>query len=273
MTSLDEKLNIDTPENVVFGFEVAGIASRFMAAIVDSILITLLQALLGVIVLASVLLLIDEGSLTSRLEEDLPALAWLIALVGLTIFIINWGYYILFEMIWNGQTPGKRLVGLRVIRSNGLPVGLPESAIRNLVRIVDFLPAYYGIGVIAMFIDDQDRRLGDLAAGTLVVRERSAITLETLEKEQQAAAALVAAPGVGGDLPDDLPVSRLSSADLRLAEDFRSRRAELANRAEIAVQVAGRLCERLGLDASAAASSQEAETLIARVVKSSRGKG
>ncbi|MEK7327557.1 MAG: RDD family protein, partial [Chloroflexota bacterium] len=102
-----------------------------------------------------------------------PVIAWLVAIFGLISFAFFWGYYILFEMLWNGQSPGKRWVGLRVIRTDGTPITLTESIIRNLVRLVDFLPAYYGVGVVTMFINEQSRRLGDLAAGTLVVHDRA----------------------------------------------------------------------------------------------------
>src|SRR5215510_11634669 len=98
----------------------------------------------------------------------------------LASFVLFWGYYIFFEMLWNGQTPGKRWVGLRVIRTDGTPITLSESFIRNLTRLVDFLPAAYGIGIISMFLDKQSRRLGDLAAGTLVVHDRAPISIQSL---------------------------------------------------------------------------------------------
>jgi len=103
-----------------------------------------------------------------------------VAVYVLVTFAIFWGYYIVFEMAWNGQTPGKRWIGLRVIKVNGYPISLVDSTIRNLVRVVDFLPAYYGLGVIAMFANAQARRLGDFAAGTVVVKERKEVTLESL---------------------------------------------------------------------------------------------
>src|SRR5262249_22782148 len=167
---------IDTPENVVFGYRVAGIGSRFLAAIIDSALIVVLEIVVNLALLLVVLNLFRE-SLNSN---DNAAIAWLLGLFGLIAFAILWGYYIFFELLWNGQSPGKRRMGLRVLRMDGTPITLSESIIRNLVRLVDFLPAYYGVGVVVMFIDGQSRRLGDLAAGTVVVHDRAAVTLESL---------------------------------------------------------------------------------------------
>src|SRR4029079_4673215 len=104
----------------------------------------------------------------------------LAALGSLLAFAILWGYYIAFELLWNGQSPGKRAIGLRVVREGGRPITFVGSAVRNLIRIVDFLPALYGIGVVVMFVDRRSRRLGDLAGGTLVVKERRGVTLESL---------------------------------------------------------------------------------------------
>ena len=178
MPALDDYLHIDTPENVAFGYEVAGIGSRFLAALVDTLLIVILQVIVNV-----TLLLLVAAFLDFRLDDlnGLPSgWAWVAAAFGLVAFAFLWGYYIFFELLWNGQSPGKRMVGLRVLRANGAPITLAESLIRNLVRLIDFLPMYYGVGVVTMFIDSKSRRLGDLAAGTLVVRERARITLESL---------------------------------------------------------------------------------------------
>ena len=171
----DDYLSIATPENVAFGYDIAGIGSRFLAAVVDMLI------LLALILLVELTLsLIAASFFRDQLLNDSPVLAWMAAIFGLIAFALFWGYYIFFEMLWNGQSPGKRWVGLRVIRTDGTPITLTESIVRNLVRLVDFLPAYYGVGVVTMFVNGQSRRLGDLAAGTLVVRDRAAVTLESL---------------------------------------------------------------------------------------------
>src|SRR5262249_33255826 len=135
--------------------------------------------------------------------DTTTGLAWLLAVFGLVAFAFLWGYYIFFEMAWNGQSPGKRWVGLRVMRLDGTPLTLSESIIRNLVRLVDFLPAYYGVGVVAMFISSQSRRLGDLAAGTVVVHDRAAVTLASLAASAQVTPA-------AGPVVASLPVERLT---------------------------------------------------------------
>lgn len=230
MSLPDEFLRIDTPENVVFGYEVAGIGSRFMAALVDTLLILVLQ-----------LFVYMPLSLLVRSMTDGSA-GWLVALFSLIAFVFLWGYYVFFEMLWNGQSPGKRWVGLRVIRTDGTPISLAESLIRNLVRLVDFMPAYYGVGVVAMFINEQSRRLGDLAADTLVVRDQAAVTLESLSARKIT---------IGGRIPppSDLhwPVKHLTNQDIQMAEDFMRRRTKLSGRTLIARQVALALLQRMGL--------------------------
>jgi len=253
----DEHWHIDTPENVAFDYEVAGIGSRFLAALVDTLLILILQV---IVVLAVTWVL---GSLAISVSES-DVLPWLLALFGLIAFFFLWGYYVFFELIWNGQSPGKRWVGLRVIQTDGTPITLTESLIRNLVRLVDFLPAYYGVGVVAMFVNQQARRLGDLAAGTLVVRDRETVTL----------ASLAAAPP-RQDRPSatsaaEWPVERLTSEELELAEDFLRRRDQIAGRTAVARQIARALMVRMEVPVDYQAISLSAERLIERIVQASR---
>ena len=87
-------------------------------------------------------------------------------------FLLVWGYFSLFEAFWRGQTPGKRAMKLRVIKDAGRQITLFESLARNLLRIVDYFPGLYLTGVITMLCNKRSKRLGDLAAGTLVVHER-----------------------------------------------------------------------------------------------------
>jgi uncharacterized RDD family membrane protein YckC len=261
MNTPDETLRIDTPENVIFGYRVAGIGSRFLAALVDSTLIVVLQFVvnIGVFLVARYLFNFSLGG-------DETGFAWLLAAFGLVAFAFLWGYYIFFEMIWNGQSPGKRWVGLRVMRLDGTPITLSESIIRNLVRLVDFLPAYYGVGVVAMFISSQARRLGDLAAGTVVVHDRAAVTLESL-----AAAPARLAPGLSPIAnAGHWPVERLTSRDVEVAEDFLRRRETLANRSALARRIAQALLARMGAD-PALAEQAPGEALIQEILEARRG--
>lgn len=180
---LSEEYTIDTPENVSFGYEVAGIGSRFVAALIDNIILGVLLFGLNIAVIVALASLAgDTSSFESGLEsaeEDWVA-GVVIAIYALLNFAIWWGYYMLFEWLWHGQTIGKRTTRIRVVRADGAPLSFVPVAVRNLVRIVDFLPAGYGVGVVTMFCNRQSRRLGDFAAGTLVVKDQGELTLAAL---------------------------------------------------------------------------------------------
>lgn len=224
---------IDTPENIEFAYDIAGIGSRFLAAMIDTFLILIAQGII----------LFVAGLAVSSFEIGQSILTALAAVVG---FVILWGYYIVFEMVWSGQTPGKRSVGLRVVREGGRPITFVASAIRNFIRLVDFLPALYGIGVVAMFIDTRARRLGDLAAGTLVVKERANVTLESLEAKPFQPA------NTASGQPLQLTISNinlLNDQDYMLVQEFLRRRTELGREARqrLGMQLASGLQARLGL--------------------------
>jgi uncharacterized RDD family membrane protein YckC len=230
MTLPDEMLSIDTPENVAFGYTVAGIGSRFLAALVDTTLIVILQ----LIVIGASAFAFKQMKFMNEFE------GWAAALGGLVAFLLFWGYYIFFEMLWNGQSPGKRWAGLRVIRVDGTPVTLAESIIRNLVRMIDFLPIGYGIGIVTMFANDQARRLGDMAAGSLVVHDGGEISIQSI-----AAHAHITIPMNLPWLNPALALERLQPQDIQMLEDFLARRAELSNTSLLAVQILKRLYARM----------------------------
>jgi uncharacterized RDD family membrane protein YckC len=161
-----DDLIISTPERVAFQYEIAGIGSRFLAQILDSLIITV--GLIAITILA-----LSIGGITGS-----GGLALLIEI--LLGFILVTGYFLVSEAVWNGQTLGKRATRLRVVGDHGEPVTLGQAAIRNLVRIVDFLPVLYGIGMLTLFINGRGKRLGDFAAGTLVVRDRERVSLYDL---------------------------------------------------------------------------------------------
>jgi len=161
-----DDLIISTPERVAFQYEIAGIGSRFLAQIIDSLIIA--AVLIAITVLAGAL-----GGIFN--SGDLALLVEL--LLG---FILLAGYFLVSEAAWNGQTLGKRSARLRVVGDHGEPLTLGQATIRNLVRIVDFLPMFYGIGMLTLFINGRGKRLGDFAAGTLVVRDKQRISLYDL---------------------------------------------------------------------------------------------
>ena len=158
-----DKLIIDTPEQVHLEFVLAGIGSRFMAVLLD----VLIEAAVYLALFLLTLIWISSGLFSSTRS------IWWNTIVTLVIFCINWGYYAIFEALWKGQTPGKRWAGIRVIKESGRPINAFEAITRNLVRAVDFLPGFYGIGVVTMLLNAKNRRLGDFVAGTLVVHETS----------------------------------------------------------------------------------------------------
>ena len=259
MSTPEETLDIQTPENVAFGYQVAGIGSRFLATLLDTLLIILLQI---IVILVFVLVLSAFDLLGKTIA------AWVYAVLGIVGFIFFWGYYIFFEMLWNGQTPGKRWVGLRVIRTDGTPITLSESFIRNLTRLVDFLPAMYGIGIISMFLDKQSRRLGDLAAGTLVVHDRAPISIQALSVRRTVNLS------VQGSKPVSLegfPLERLTNDDLALIEDFLLRRQQLTHREALANQILKTLHARLGLPVPSV-SRIEAEDMLLTILRAAQKK-
>ncbi len=188
---LREEYTIDTPENVTFGYAVAGIGSRFIGALIDTTLLVLALLLLNIVV-AVLLAWLGDNAPPSALDSE-PAPDWFFGLVIAIYTLVNfgliWGYYLAFEWMWNGQTPGKRLAGTQVVQVSGAPATFGEIAIRNIIRIVDFLPFAYATGFVVMLSNRRARRLGDFAANTLVIRQQQPVKLADL-----GAADLTAAP-------------------------------------------------------------------------------
>ena len=150
-------LAVTTPENVTFEFELAGPATRAAAWVLDLVAMGVMLTMLGI-----------------ALSVAGPALASLATVIMMVAsFLVLWWYGALFEWGLRGQTPGKRLFGLRVLQRNGLRLTFAQAVIRNLVRMVDVLPVSYLVGGASLLLDPDQRRLGDIAAGTIVVRERS----------------------------------------------------------------------------------------------------
>ncbi len=255
-TSLDT-LNIDTPENVTFSYEIAGIGSRFLAAIIDSLLIGLLQVILFG---TGLLILIRMGVFASSDSSGGQAAMWILAILSLIGFVFFWGYYIFFEIFWNGQTPGKRWIGLRVIRMDGTPVSFSEVLIRNLVRTLDFLPFAYGVGVITMFASRNSCRLGDLAARTVVVHDREAALEKGGSMRLRDELSLLYGQG---QLPDNFPLEKVTDQDMSVLETFFARRAALANRHQLADYLLRSLYARLELPSTDPALDNDPERALA----------
>ncbi|MES2459147.1 MAG: RDD family protein [Armatimonadota bacterium] len=172
---MSREATIVTPENIPLTLELAGLGSRFVALAID----LLIQGAL----------LFFGLSLLGYASEPMKSigLTWLMEVLVIVYgFVLMFGYFIFFETIWNGQTIGKRAVGLRVVREGGYPITFFAAATRNLIRIADFLPFNYGVGALMVFLQPQYKRLGDLVAGTVVVKEREARFLHAVFVETSA---------------------------------------------------------------------------------------
>jgi uncharacterized RDD family membrane protein YckC len=240
--TMEDHYTVETPEVVSIHYAVAGAGSRCLAATVDTLLLLLLQLALGAMIVGISRLL---GPLVNPFDN------LILALWGALAFALTWGFYVAFELLWSGQTPGKRLLGLRVIREGGRPLDASAAAIRNLIRAVDLLPFAYGLGVLTMIADRHARRLGDLAAGTLVVREGPALSLaEVLQLATPAPVPPRAADAPAAPLLANLHLAL--AADYALAEEFLRQRGDLRRerRAELAAAIAEALRARLGSPAA-----------------------
>jgi uncharacterized RDD family membrane protein YckC len=244
-----DQLNIETPEQVELRFPIAGIGSRFLALMTDSLL---QGAAIFALILIFVLIVSAVPKTLGGAASSATAGKWIVAGIFLFYFLLYWGYYSLFEAFWNGQTPGKRLLKIRVIKDSGRQITLFEALARNLLRVVDMLPSFYLIGVITMLCNKEQKRLGDLVAGTIVVHERSEEQPLMSHNSRTFTASLYpqsleeAREPVGVQLPGD-GVARLDAGDLNVIDTFFSRALDLDldKRAEIAGRIAARMSEKM----------------------------
>jgi uncharacterized RDD family membrane protein YckC len=168
---LQNTISVDTPESIVFDYKVAGVATRAVALLIDSILQTL--------IFVALLVLVNE------LDLDLDSIGiaegWVIAIIIFVVFFVFVLYFAVFESVTHGQTPGKRLLNLRVVREDGQPLSPVDAILRNLIRLIDLFPGVYATGMITMVLNDRSKRLGDFAAGTIVIREGGRVQLASLD--------------------------------------------------------------------------------------------
>lgn len=242
----DERLLIETPEQIGLEVSIAGLGSRFLATAVD----TLLQ---GVIILAALIVLAFASS-TRILSSAFAAVGPPLAIF--TFFIVYWGYFAAFETLWDGRTPGKRVAGIRVMDLSGRPVNALAAITRNVLRVIDFLPVFYGLGAVVMMLNRQSRRLGDFVAGTIVVHEQStaeARPIWTADDE----------PGQTTD------VESLSAEELTLIETYLHRRFDLGEivRDDLAQQITERIIKKTGLRPDPNEATDEFLGRVARRVR------
>jgi uncharacterized RDD family membrane protein YckC len=221
-----DKITIETPEQITLEFALAGIGSRFLALTLD----TLLQGVLYLIVVLIAVFIPPRalGWISG---------AWLPAIAIFLVFCIYWGYFAAFEILWRGQTPGKRVVGIRVVKDSGRPINAIEGIGRNLMRAVDgFL--LYAVGLVCMMISRQNRRLGDYVAGTLVVHDKKTAEVKP-DWDLASSAIATSSPELG----------QLSEEDLVVIETYLHRRLDIDPmvRVNTAIRVSGLVERKTGL--------------------------
>lgn len=246
-----DNLIIDTPEQTSLEFPLAGIGSRFLAMAAD----TAIQAAAGLLIFIVLILLLPGFRLLGTTGEQ-----WIVALFIIAGFLLYSAYFAFFEIVWNGQTPGKRYAQLRVMRDDGRPISAYDAITRNLLRIVDSLPGFYGVGILSVFFSKQSKRLGDFVAGTVVVHETA---LEGVR------------PFAETKVDESLPAfdaSGITVDELRLIETFIERRDSLdpGLRGNLALQIAGRIGEKLHVQVY---GWPRTETFLEAVLKQCRERG
>jgi uncharacterized membrane protein SpoIIM required for sporulation/uncharacterized RDD family membrane protein YckC len=240
-----QHLEIETPEHVTLDLEIAGIGSRALAGVIDMLVLvgTLLAAVLVLVWL--------------RLAFDFSIGRVAPALLALGGFAAWNGYFILFEGMRRGQTPGKRLVGIRVVMDTGHAVTLGAAAARNLLRVADFLPPPYLIGMLLVAFQPRGKRLGDLVAGTVVARDRPQVFTASAHTERAA------------DSPPSIP--ELDDEEFRLLSQFAARQAQLSPAAR--VRLAAGLFSRLSAHPAPPGRSDVTHLLALHEVEAARREG
>jgi uncharacterized RDD family membrane protein YckC len=244
--SAPEKLIIDTPEQIALEYPLASAGSRFLALGIDTLLQLAAFTLLGGLAVAAVLL----GAVINGVAT------WVLAILIVAAFILYYGYFAIFESLWSGQTPGKRAIGIRVIVASGRPLGPFDAILRNLLRIVDQMPGMYAVGLLSIFLTSRNQRLGDLAAGTVVVHDRP---IELPEMPDAARGTV----RYGAD--------RLTAEEVALVEAFLQRRHALDP--EVRLRTARRVVERVERRLSLSLGpSEDEERVLEEIVREYRNR-
>lgn len=228
---MDRSVSVRTPESIAFSYELAGLGSRFLALMVDmAIQFAVLAAIFGALAFIGSHTPPTKTPAPDRLGDSIAT-----AIVVATIFVVFFGYFIAFEAFWSGLTPGKKLLGIRVVRDGGYPIDAAGSFIRNVIRVGEAILGFYALSAVVTLISAENKRLGDLAAGTIVVRDERAPSLTAImahaEGEQRRAA-------------------MLTDEEHALIARFMARRKGMAPhyRRQLAAQIAERIRSRVSSD-------------------------
>lgn len=237
---LDDELVIETPERVELHYVLANVGNRFLAAAIDHLIQA--SAIFVVVVIAGAF---SDWHLFNSMG------VWAAAITVLAIFAIYWGYFVAFETLWSGQTPGKRIMRLRVVREDGRPVRFFEVFVRNLLRVaIDFQPLpSYAIGVVSIIFSARSKRVGDFVAGTVVVKERAteAPLIEEIIKISEIEQRRLSGEATAAFTVD---TRQLTEQELRAVQTFLKRRFELTevNRIALAMRIAQPISSKLGIE-------------------------
>ena len=265
----DELLIIETPERVPLHFSLASIGNRFLACIFDHFLQFLIMLAIG-------LGLYELGGYLQFQGFFADAPKWIYAVTILVLFALWSSYFVVFEWLWNGQTPGKRWLKLRVIREDGRPVTFWEAAVRNLIRIFDMMPfPFYSVGLISVFANSRDQRIGDMLAGTVVVRERES-EAPTFDRVFSSPVSDIAMRRTYKVLDFSADISLVNEAEIEVVQTFLRRRFDMPDNARqwMAWRVATPILYKIRPTYDLAAFSYEAflEELVHRYVAVRRSK-
>lgn len=218
------RVTLSTPESVELDFTLAGIGNRALALMIDYLI-------WGTILF---LVFFTFIVLSSQLSSDFIDLIapWVFALTLLGIFFIYVGYFVIFETLWQGQTPGKRFTKIRVIQDNGKPIGIQQATLRGLLRPIDDT---FSLGAIFIIFGSKEKRIGDFVAGTIVVQEeRRAKNADQFAISDQAQA-------VANELLEDTNISALLPDDFAVVKEYLKRRKVMEANAKL------ELSRKLGL--------------------------
>ncbi len=253
----------------------------FIGALIDTFLIGALLFGLNLLLIVAIGATTESRAVGGTLRDDPGWLAGLVlAIYALLNFAIFWGYYFVFELGWQGQTPGKRAAGTRVVKLDGGGPGFLEVAIRNLVRLVDFLPFGYALGFVTMFFNRNARRLGDFAAGTLVVRQTEGIKLDALIQVAPTrapvntlppnASPLNLSPSGAADQPPTIPnLRRLTGDDYQLICTVLDRQMRGQTDPTMMLRLARAMAAKLGAPLPSA-TARDAQRFLYAVAESYR---
>ncbi|MGZ3496998.1 MAG: RDD family protein [Vulcanimicrobiaceae bacterium] len=228
---MDRTISVRTPESIQFSYELAGLGSRFLAVVLD----LMIQLAIVIAIFWSLALIGSHAPHGSLSASGKLATAMLTATVITIVFIVFFGYFVILEWAWNGQTPGKKALGIRVVRDGGYPIDLGSSLIRNLIRVGEAAAGFYALSAASTLLSAENKRLGDIAAGTIVVRDARTVSARELARAHGATAA-------------DFPL--LNDDERALVARFCARRDGMAPqyRAQMASQIANVLRPRLSRD-------------------------